>query len=98
MSQDPEAVLRKSLNEVDRSQKWQIGGLVIFFFFFVAHTFAFIGMVHHESEASPITHRAVAMGIFSDMLLVIVCAFGVTIFMSRMTKKILKAIELSSKP
>jgi hypothetical protein len=45
-----------------------------------------------------VTSRAVGMGIFSVLLMVVACTFGITFFISRMTKRILKAIELSSKP
>ena len=98
MPQDMENILRKSLDEVDRVQKWQITGLVIFLLFLVVHAFAFIGMVHGGAEAAPLTRRTVGMGILSVMFMVGVCTFGVTYFISRMTKRILKAIELSSRP
>jgi hypothetical protein len=98
MSQDLEQVLRKSLDEVDRTQKWQYAGLTIFLLFLLVHMYAFIGMSHGGSEASPPSRQTVAMGIFSVILMVGVCTFGITVFVSRMTRRILKAIELSSKP
>ncbi|HKQ88024.1 MAG TPA: hypothetical protein VJS43_14810 [Candidatus Acidoferrales bacterium] len=98
MPQEMESILRKSLDEVDRVQKWQITGLVIFLLFLVVHAFAFIGMVHGGAEAAPLTRRTVGMGILSVMFMVGVCTFGVTYFISRMTKRILRAIELSSRP
>ena len=98
MSQDLEQVLRKSLDEVDRSQKWQYAGLTIFLLFLLVHAYAFMGMIHGNGDAAPLSRRMVAMGILSVMFMVGVCTFGVTMFVARMTKKILKAIELSSKP
>ncbi|HTR46462.1 MAG TPA: hypothetical protein VMM16_03635 [Verrucomicrobiae bacterium] len=97
--EDMEAILKKSLNAVDRSQRWQMTGLIFFLVFAALHMFAFIEAVHgggHEAQTA--TTRAVGMGIFSVVLTMVVCTFGITFFISRMTKRILKAIELSSKP
>jgi nitrate reductase gamma subunit len=98
MSQDLETILRKSLDDVDRSQKWQMAGLAIFLLFLVLHAFAFITAVHAGTETSVPNARALTMGIISVMFMVGVCTFGITLFISRMTKRVLKAIELSSKP
>jgi hypothetical protein len=98
MSQDLETILRKSLDDVDRSQKWQMAGLVIFLLFLALHAFAFITAVHAGKETSVPNARALTMGIISVMFMVGVCTFGITFFVSRMTKRVLKAIELSSKP
>jgi len=97
--EDMEAILKKSLNAVDRSQKWQMGALIFFLVFASLHLFAFIEAVHvgnHETQTA--TARALGMGIFSLTLTMLVCTFGITFFISRMAKRILKAIELSSKP
>jgi hypothetical protein len=98
MAEDMEAILRKSLNAVDRSQKWQMAGLVIFLLLVLLHLLTFMELVHGGHIAEPVTARAVGMGIFSVLLMVVACTFGITFFISRMTKRILKAIELSSKP
>lgn len=99
MTQDMDAILRKSLDEVDRTQKWQVAGLVIFLVLLILHLFAFIAAVHGASgTGAAIGRRAVGMGILSVIFTVGVCAFGITYFISRMTKRILKAIEFSSKP
>jgi hypothetical protein len=97
MSLDMETILRKSLDEVDRVQKWQVTGIVIFLILLLLHVFAFIGMVHGGSETAALTRRIVGMGIMSVIFTVAVCTFGITFFISRMTKRILKAIEVSSK-
>jgi hypothetical protein len=98
MAEDMEAILRKSLNAVDRSQKWQMAGLVFFLLFLLLHLFAFISAVHGGRGIQAASTGAVVMGIFSVLLMVLACTFGITFFISRMTKRILKAIELSSKP
>jgi hypothetical protein len=98
MSEEMETMLRKSLDAVDRSQKWQVTGLVVFLLLLLLHLFAFIDAVHGGHNIQTISPRAVGMGIFSVLLMVVACTFGITFFISRMTRRILKAIELSSKP
>jgi len=98
MTEEMETILRKSLDAVDRSQRWQIAGLVLFLLLLLLHLFAFIPAVHGGHNVQTISPRAIGMGIFSVMLMVVACTFGITFFIARMTKRILKAIELSSKP
>jgi len=98
MAEDMETILRKSLDAVDRSQKWQMAGLVFFLLFLLLHLFMFISAAHGGHEIQTGGPRAVIMGIFSVLLMMVACTFGITFFISRMTKRILKAIELSSKP
>ena len=98
MTEEMETILRRSLDAVDRSQKWQMTGLVIFLLLVLLHLFAFMAAVHGGHGAEGASSRAIGMGIFSVLLMVVACTFGITFFISRMTKRILKAIELSSKP
>ncbi len=98
MAEDMETILRKSLDAVDRSQRWQMAGLVIFLLLLVLHLLAFMAAVHGGHGVQNVSPRAIGMGIFSVLLMVVACTFGITFFISRMTKRILKAIELSSKP
>jgi hypothetical protein len=98
MAEDMETILRKSLDAVDRSQRWQMAGMVIFLLLLLLHLVAFMAAVHGGHDAQNVSPRAIGMGIFSVLLMVVACTFGITFFVSRMTKRILKAIELSSKP
>ena len=98
MAEEMETILRKSLDAVDRSQRWQMAGLVIFLLLLLLHLFAFMAAVHGHHDVQNVSPRAIGMGIFSVLLMVVACTFGITFFISRMTKRILKAIELSSKP
>jgi len=98
MAEDMETILRKSLDAVDRSQKWQVAGLVIFLLLLLLHLVAFMAAVHGHHDVQTVSPRAIGMGIFSVLLMVVACTFGITFFISRMTKRILKAIELSSRP
>jgi hypothetical protein len=98
MADEMETILRKSLDAVDRSQRWQVTGLVVFLLLLLLHLFAFMDAVHGGHDFNTLSPRAIGMGIFSVLLMMVACTFGITFFMSRMTKRILKAIELSSKP
>ena len=96
MSQEMETILRKSLNEVELVRKWQIAGL-----FFVVLTFLALGSgiipTLYQNRPEPNFWR---MLIFNAELMIFNVTFGtlvVCLFITRMTKKILKAIELSSK-
>src|SRR5262245_38033786 len=98
MSQELESVLRKSLDEVDRSQKRQMAGLIIFLALFLVHAFGFIESVHGGAAASATPSRhLLGVGLLTIVFTVCFCTFGITLFISRMTKKVLRAIELSSK-
>lgn len=98
MTDEMETILRKSLDAVDRSQKLQIAGLVVFLLLVLLHLFVFIEAVHGGHDIHTVSGRAVGMGIFSVLLMIVACTFGITFFIARMTKRILKAIELSLKP
>ena len=50
MAEDMETILRKSLDAVDRSQRWQMAGLVIFLLLVLLHLVAFITALHGGHE------------------------------------------------
>ena len=100
MSQELEMILRKSLNEVDRSRKLQIAGFAFSFLFFLLCLISVrltLGRVHNV--ATPDLLRVTLVADVELMTFTVAfCTFGICFFISRMTKKILKAIELLSKP
>lgn len=101
MSQEMETILRKSLDDVDRIQKWQAAGFAILLLLFLLHAFAFIFAVHGGQEGASAalpTREIIGRGILLIVFTVGFCTFGITFFISRIAKKILKAIELLSKP
>jgi hypothetical protein len=98
MAEDMETILRKSLDAVDRSQRWQMAGMVVFLLLLLLHLFAFMAAMHGHHDVQNASPQTTGMGIFSVLLMIVTCTFGITFFISRMTKRILKAIELSSKP
>jgi hypothetical protein len=103
MSQEMETILRKSLDDVDRVRKWQITGLVLFLLFFLLQVASVIGTLHKSGWTNQIpTIAALRVTLIAGVILMAYtvgfCTLGICIFISRMTKKILKAIELLSKP
>jgi len=106
MSEQMEMTLRKSLDEVDRIRRRQIAGLAIFVLFFLAQAGSVIFTLHN---AGANTEPSGVMGLRTALRVMLIenvelmvftvgfCTFGICFFMTRMTSKILKAIELSSK-
>lgn len=96
MSQEMETILRKSLDDVDRIQKRQVAGFVVFLLLFLLQAFSFFAAIHQAATIPP--RGTVGLGISLMVFTVGFCTFGITFFISRMTKRILKAIELLSRP
>jgi hypothetical protein len=105
MSQEAEIILRKSLDEVDKIRRRQIIGLVIFLLFFLLQAASVIGTLHKAGASADLQDAAangrlrVTLIANTELMVYTVgfCTFGVCFFITRMTSKILKAIELSSK-
>ena len=98
MSQEMETILRKSLDDVDRIQKRQVAGVVVFLLLFLAQAFSFFATIHRAATETIPARGTVGLGISLMVFTVGFCTFGITFFISRMTKRNLKAIELLSKP
>jgi hypothetical protein len=96
MSQEMETILRKSLDEVDRIRRWQIAGI-----FFTILTFLAMGssvvFTLNKNHPDPDFWRMLMANAELMTFNVAFGVLGVCLFITRMTKKILKAIELSSK-
>lgn len=95
MTEEMDDILRRSLDEVDRTRKWQWAYLALC----VACLLLFLfGIV---TTARNIGHGRVAAFVLVDtiisLLTNILVILGLSLFISRTTKKILKAIDLSSK-
>jgi hypothetical protein len=95
MSDQMETVLRRSLDEVDRARKWQWVFLVssfcilVFWLVSIADTAGRIG--------EPRLFGQIMVSVFVSMLTNVLVVLGLGIFITRMTKRILKAIELIAK-
>jgi hypothetical protein len=95
MSQEPEAILRKSLDAVDRFRTRAIAGLV---FLFVTTLLALGSLMGAASRASGSAGQAKILftSVAAQMIFVALCTVLVSVQISRMTRTILKAIELTS--
>jgi hypothetical protein len=98
MSQEMETILRKSLDDVDRIQRRQVAGFVIFLLLFLLQAFTLFRAANRNPAGIIPAGGTVGLGISLMVFTVGFCTFGITFFISRMTKRILKAIELLSKP
>ncbi len=96
MSQETETVLRKSLDEVDRIRRRQMVGVAIFLLLFLVQAGILIGKPNRLRADADLRVTLIAN---AELMIFAVgfCTFGVCFFITRMTSKILKAIELSSK-
>jgi tetrahydromethanopterin S-methyltransferase subunit E len=90
-----EAVLRKSLDEVDNARKrqWVYLGLAFGLLVFFVVSVMIIGENIGDSQLT----TGVLIGSLILILTNILVVLGLSLFINRMTLKILKAIDLSSK-
>jgi uncharacterized membrane protein len=95
MTEDMEAVLRRSLDEIDRTRKRQWLLLILSFCALALFLLGVAGTARHVGD-----HRllgqvmgSVVVSVLTNILVVVVLGM----FITRMTKKILKAIELVSR-
>jgi hypothetical protein len=96
MSEEMDVILRRSLDELDRLRTRQLVGLLVVIALFLSLAFGIV-LTLRQNHPEPEFWR---MLIANAELMTFNVAFGVLgicLFMTRMTKKILKAIELSSK-
>jgi hypothetical protein len=99
MSQESETVLRNSLDAVDRFRRRTIVGVAALFIVVVVALGALMG-----AAVSGITERGSFAGqtkvlfipVIAQMLFLTVCTVVIASYVTRMTKTILKAIELMS--
>ncbi len=97
MSQEPDIVLRNSLDAVDRFRTRVIAGIV---FLFVTIVFA-LGWLMATAAARTGGNAGQTKMLFTSvtaqMIFVAVCTVVIAFQITRMTKTILRAIELSSR-
>lgn len=99
MSENSELTLRKSLDEVDRIRKWQIAGIAVVFVYFFLHVLGYVVTLRHAQAPLPQGFKIILITSLESMVFtVIFCTLGVCIYINRMTKRLLMAIELSSRP
>jgi hypothetical protein len=94
MNLDAQSALRKSLDDVTRLQRRHKVVLIVLCFCVVTNVL-WLGRV---SESHPIdTQKMVVAAICFVPLSMLYVGMMVTVFVTRMTKKVLKAIELATK-
>jgi hypothetical protein len=102
MTDDMESVLRRSLDEVDRARKRQWAYLVVSVSFLALFVVASVEVSHNLEVARDFAgdyrlSAGVFLGAVISILTNILVILGLSLFINRMTSRILKAIELLSK-
>lgn len=102
MTEEMDNILRKSLDEVDRARKRQWVYLALCFGCLSLFLLSIMITAHNmgDSDPRPAWLRLVAevfVGFIISILTNLLVVLGLSLFIIRMTNKILKAIELLSK-
>jgi hypothetical protein len=95
MTDEMDNILRKSLDEVDRIRKRQWAYLALCFCCLWLFVWSMMVTAHNIGDSHLVAE--VLIGAIISVLTNILVVLGLTLFINRMTNKILKAIELSSK-
>jgi hypothetical protein len=96
MTEEMDNILRKSLDEVDRIRKRQWAYLALCFCCLWLFVWSMMVTAHNIGDTHLVAE--VLIGSIISVLTNILVVLGLSLFINRMTNKILKAIELSSKP
>lgn len=88
-------ILRESLDEVDRIRKRQWAYLALCFCCLWLFVWSMMVTAHNIGDTHLVAE--VLIGAIISILTNILVVLGLSLFINRMTNKILKAIELSSK-
>jgi hypothetical protein len=95
MTEELDNILRKSLNEVDRIRKRQWAYLAVCFCCLWLFVWSMMVTAHNIGDTHLVAE--VLIGAIISILTNILVVLGLSLFINRMTNKILKAIELSSR-
>jgi hypothetical protein len=95
VTQELDSVLRKSLDEVDRTRKRQWAYLALCFTCLVLFMISIMKTAANIGDTRLIAE--VLVGALISVLTNILVVLGLSLFINRMTNRILKAIELISK-
>jgi hypothetical protein len=93
MTEQLDNVLRKSLDEVDRTRKRQWAYLALCFFCLSLFVATMMATAHNIGDSHLVAE--ILLGAIISVLTNILVVLGLSLFINRMTNKILKAIELS---
>ena len=95
MTEQTENILRKSLDEVDRARRRQWVYLALCFACLWLFVWSMLVIAHNIGDAH--LGAEVLIGAIISVLTNVLVVLGLSLFINRMTNKILKAIELASK-
>lgn len=97
MTEEMDTILRKSLDEVDRARKRQWVYLTLCFGCLSLFLLSIWTTAQSNQALRPGLGAEVLVGAIISILTNILVILGLSLFINRMTNKILKAIELLSK-
>lgn len=99
MSDNMEAVLRNSLDAIDRGRRWATVGLAALFVAAAISLAALMAIAAHTGTASSdaLMLKAVYVSSAAGMLLVACCTALVMLHVSRTARAILRSVELAGK-
>lgn len=97
MAEEMDTILRKSLDEVDRARKRQWVYLALCFGCLSFFLLSIWTTAQNNQALRPGLGPEVLVGAIISILTNILVILGLSLFINRMTNKILKAIELLSK-
>jgi hypothetical protein len=95
MTEEMDNILRKSLDEVDRIRKRQWAYLALCFCCLWLFVWSMMLTAHNIGDTHLVAE--VLIGAIISILTNILVVLGLSLFINRMTNKILKAIELSTR-
>jgi hypothetical protein len=94
MSEDLEKILRHALDSVDRGRRWATLGVAALFLATVVLLFA---TFHVGTVGEPGASKGMFLALVAQMLFVACCTAAVMFHVTRMTKAVLRAVELTRK-
>jgi uncharacterized membrane protein len=95
MTEEMDNILRKSLDEVDRTRKRQWAYLALCLCCLLLYVWSIMVTAHNIGDVHLVAE--VLVGAILSVLTNVLVVLGLSLFINRMTSKILKAIDLSSK-
>ena len=97
MSQESETVLRNSLDAVDRLRRRAVAGVAVLFVITVFTLGSLMGAAASRVGSNGGQAKMLLTSAAAQMIFVALCTVVVSLYITRMTKTILRAIDLMSK-
>ena len=96
MSQESETVLRNSLDAVDRFRRRAIGAVAVLFVVAVVGFASLMGSAAARAGDNAGLMKVQFISVAAQLFFVTLCTVIIALYVTRMTKTILRAIELMS--